>query len=101
MMVDAGYDFAFLRIRVRGDGEVQAFDWSADRFGGWRMREWNCGWIDESGGRGSELSLSVGEMGRNRGWVHKRDGGGTELGLGRDDLDVVTEDGSVGHVGLV
>ena len=93
MVVDAGDDFAFLCIRVGGDGEVGAFDGGVNRFGSrWVRRGSGDGVRDDAG-----FCLSVGEMGRSGRWVHECDGGGTELGLGRDDFNAVAEDGGVGH----
>ena len=55
MVVDAGDDFALLRIGVGGDGEMWAFDWGLNGFGGWRVREWD-GWrIDEGDGRSGKF----------------------------------------------
>ena len=55
MMVDAGDDFSFFGIGVGRDGEVWALDWGLDGFRGWRAREWDGWWVDESDGRGGEL----------------------------------------------
>ena len=54
---DAGYDFTFLGIRVRCDGELWAFDGGLDRFGSWCAREWNGRGVDESDGRGGKFRL--------------------------------------------
>ena len=88
--MDAGYGFAFLGVRVGGDGEVWAFDGRADGFGGWCMWDRDGRWVDIGFG------LGVGEVGRNGGRIHERNGGGPELRLGRDDFDAVAEDGGVG-----
>ena len=89
MVVDAGYNFAFLGIGVGGDGEMWALGGRMDGFGGRCTWERDGRWVDIGFG------LGVGEVSRNGGWIHERDGGGTELCLGRDDLDAVTEDGGV------
>ena len=84
MMMDAGYDLAFLGVRVGGDGKVWAFDGRLVGLGGW------CAW--ERDGRWVDFGFDLG-VSRVGGWVHKRDGGGTELSLSGDDLDAVAEDG--------
>ena len=87
--MDTVDDFAFLGLRVWGDGEAWAHG-SVSSFGGW------CA-------RGS--SADGLRVGREGGWFHERDGGGTELCLGRDDFDGAAEDvdGLVGgrHVVVV
>ena len=50
MAVDAGYDFAFLGIRVRRNGELRAFDGGLDGFGGRCARKWNGRGIDKGDG---------------------------------------------------
>ena len=57
MVADAGNDLAFFCVGVGGDGEVWAFVGSGDGFGGWCMRKWGVGWIDEGDGGGGELWL--------------------------------------------
>ena len=57
VVMDAGDDFAFLRIGARGNGKLWTFDGGADRFGSWCARERNGGWIDESDSGGSEFWL--------------------------------------------
>ena len=55
VVMDAGHDFAFLGVRVGGDGEVWAFVWSVNRLGSQCAREWDGRWVDEGDGRGCEL----------------------------------------------
>ena len=55
MAVDAGHNFTFLGIRVRCDGEMWAFDWGLDRFGGRCAREWDGRGVDKGDGGGCEL----------------------------------------------
>ena len=79
MSVDAVDDFAFLGLRIWGDGEA-----------------WACGSVGDFGSRrarrGSDDRFWLGRVGKGGGWIHERDGGGTELCLGGDDLDGVAED---------
>ena len=78
MPMDAVDDFAFLGLRVWGDGEA-----------------WARGGVSDFGSRcarrGSGDRFGVGRIGKGGGWIHERDGGGAKLGLGRDDLDGVAE----------
>ena len=55
MAMDAGHDFAFFGVRVRGDGEMWAFDRSVDRLGSWCTGEWDGRWVDEGDGGGCEF----------------------------------------------
>ena len=70
VVVNARYDFPFLRVRVGGNGEMRSFGGSVDGFGGWCTGERNSGWIDKGDGGGGEL------------WVGKVFRGG-----GRDVVD--------------
>ena len=80
MSVDAIDDFAFLSLRVWGDGEAWAHG-GASSFGGRRTR------------RSGVDGLGVGGIGNGGRWVHECDGGGTELCSGGDDFGGVAEDG--------
>ena len=84
MIVDAGYDFAFLGVRVGGDSELWARGGCIDGFRG------RCTWVDRR--VDVRLGLGVDEMSGDGGWVDKCDGGGTELCLSRDDFDAAAED---------
>ena len=53
--VDAGYDFTFLCVRVRCNGELWAFDGGLDRFRGWCAREWDGRRVDEGDGGSREF----------------------------------------------
>ena len=92
-MVDAGYDFAFFGVRVGGDGEVQAFNGCMVGFGGRCTGERDSGWVSIGFG------LGVDGLSESGGRIHERNSGGTELCLGRDNFDVITEDGGVGFDG--
>ena len=96
MVVDAGYDFAFLGVRVGGNGEVRVLNGCMDGFRG------RCTWERDGGWVIVGFGLGVGEVSGSGGRIHERDGGGTELCLGRDDFDAVAEDVDGGrHVVVV
>ena len=55
MAVDAGHDFAFFGVGVRGDGEAWAFNGSVGGLGSRCAREWDGRWVDQGDGGSREL----------------------------------------------